>query len=226
MKKLDMVVPWILQKVGYVVFFVLYKIFIRIEIKGVGELEGYPGPFIFAMNHTHELDATTFPLMLPFMSRHFPLVFVAASQERYKTFGWRGFLYGGKFFNALGAFSVFSGQQNYAYALQTHERFLKQGYSVCIFPEGKRTEDGELGPARGGLGYLAYVSKAAVVPVAINTFYKMTLKDFFLRKRKVVLVVGTPLSLVINEPTTKESFTEAGEKVMREIDRLSKDNTQ
>ncbi len=214
------VLPYTLQKIGYIVFFLIYKIFVRIEIKGQGNLEDKPGPFIFAMNHTHELDATTFPLMLPFFSRHFPLIFVAASQERYKTFGWRGFLYGGKFFNALGAFSVFSGQQNYAYALQTHERLLKQGYSVCIFPEGKRTLDGNLGPARGGLGYLAYASGVEVVPVAINTFYNITLKDFFLRKRKVVLQVGAPMSLVINEPTTKESFTEVGEKVMGEIRKM------
>lgn len=220
MKFLLVVPPYILQKIGYVIFFVFYKIFVRLEIRGVGKLEKEKGPFIFAFNHTHELDATLFPFVIPFWSRHAPIFAVAASQEKYKTFGWRGFLYGGKFFNALGAYSVFSGQQNYAYALQTHEKLLKEGYSVCIFPEGKRTPDGNLGPARGGLGYLAYASGARVVPVAINTFHALSLKDFFLRKRKVVLTVGEPMKLIVEDPTTKESFTEAGEQVLREIEKM------
>lgn len=192
----------------------------HLEVKGLGNLEEEPGPFIFAMNHTHELDATTFPLMLPLWSRHFPLFFVAAAKERYKTFGWRGYFYGGRFFNALGAYSVFSGHQNYAYALQTHEKILKKGYSVCIFPEGKRTPDGNLGPARGGLGYLAYATGVKVVPVAVSGFYKLSLVDFLFRKRKVVLTIGEPMQLSISEPTTKEAFTEAGEKVMGEIKKI------
>lgn len=195
----------------------------QLEVKGLGELEKVleknRGPFIFAMNHTHELDATVFPLVLPFWSRHFPLFFVAASQERYKTFGWRSFFYGGKFFNALGAYSVFSGHQNYAYALQTHEEILKKGYSVCIFPEGRRTLDGNLQPARGGLGYLTYATGAKVVPVAIQGFYKLSLRDFFSDRAKVTLTVGEPF-LPHVEASTKEDFQKAGEEVMEKIRKM------
>ncbi|MHB1316533.1 MAG: lysophospholipid acyltransferase family protein [Minisyncoccota bacterium] len=220
MKKIPTLLPFIFQKVGYVLFFILYKVFVKIEVNGLGNLEKEKGPFIFAFNHTHELDATIFPLILPFWSKHFPLFFVAAAKEKYKTFGWRGYFYGGKFFNVLGAYSVFSGQQNYAYALQSHEEILKKGYSVCIFPEGKRTPDGNLGPARGGLGYLAYATGVKVVPVAVSGFYKLSLADFLFRKRKVVLTIGEPMQLSISEPTTKEAFTKAGEEVMREIGRM------
>lgn len=220
MKKTIAVLPFILQKIGYVVFFVLYKIFMRLEVKGLGNLEKETGPFIFAFNHTHELDSTAIPLSLPMWSRHFPVFFVSAAKERYKTFGWRGFLYGGKFFNALGAYSVFSGQQNYAYALQTHEELLKKGYSVCIFPEGKRTPDGNLGPARGGLGYLIDASGVPVVPVAISGFFNLSFMDFLLRKRTLVLTVGNPMHVVVPEPHTKEAYVEAGEEVMREIGKM------
>lgn len=220
MKKLATALPSILQKIGYVVFFVLYKIFMRLEVRGLGNLEKETGPFIFAFNHTHELDSTAIPLSLPMWSRHFPVFFVSAAKERYKTFGWRGFLYGGKFFNALGAYSVFSGQQNYAYALQTHEELLKKGYSVCIFPEGKRTPDGNIGPARGGLGYLIDASGVPVVPVAISGFFNISLADFFLGKRKLVLTVGNPLHITVPEPHTKEAYVEAGEEVMREIGKM------
>lgn len=220
MKRFHTVLPFILQKIGYVVFFVLYKLFMRVEVKGLGNLEKETGPFIFAFNHTHELDSTAIPLSLPMWSRHFPVFFVSAAKERYKTFGWRGFLYGGKFFNALGAYSVFSGQQNYAYALQTHEELLKKGYSVCIFPEGKRTPDGNLGPARGGLGYLINASRVPVVPVAISGFFNISLMDFLLRKRTLVLTVGNPMYLVVPEPHTKEAYVEVGDEVMREIGKM------
>lgn len=192
----------------------------HVEVKGLGNLEKEKGPFIFAMNHTHEADATAFPLMLPFWSRHFPIFFVANSAEKYKTFGWRGYFYGGKFFNALGAYSVFSGQQNYAYALQTHEEILKNGYSMCIFPEGKRTPDGNIGPARGGLGYLIDASGVPVVPVAISGFFNISLADFFSGRRKLVLTVGNPLHITVPEPHTKEAYVAAGEEVMREIGKM------
>lgn len=220
MKKPTPLLPFILQKIGYVVFFVLYKVFMNIEVKGLGNLETETGPFIFAFNHTHELDATAIPLALPLRSQHFPLFFVSAAKERYKTFGWRGFLYGGKFFNALGAYAVFSGQQNYAYALQTHEELLKKGYSVCIFPEGKRTPDGFIGPARGGLGYLIDASRVPVVPVAISGFLRISYMDFFLGKRKLVITVGNPMRISVPEPHTKEAYVEAGNQVMREIGKM------
>ncbi len=216
MKKSALILPYVLQKVHYILFFIVYKVFMCVEVRGLGLLEIEPGPFIFAMNHTHEADATTFPLILPFWSRHFPLFFVAAAKERYKTFGWRGYLYGGRFFNALGAYSVFSGHQNYAYALQTHERILKKGYSMCIFPEGKRTPDGALGPVRGGLGYLTYATGAKVVPVAVQGFYRLTLKDFFLRRAKLTLTIGEPFLPEI-EVSSKENFQAAGEEVMAKI---------
>ncbi len=219
MKKTTLILPYLIQKIHYILFFVVYKIFMRLEVKGLGNLETEPGPFIFAMNHTHEADATTFPLMLPFWSRHFPLFFVANSAEKYKTFGWRGFFYGGRFFNALGAYSVFSGHQNYAHALQSHEEILKKGYSVCIFPEGKRTPDGKLGPARGGLGYLAYATGAKVVPVAVQGFYNLSLADFFLDRAKVTLSVGEPFLPEIEE-ASKENFQAAGEKVMGRIGKM------
>jgi len=217
MNRISVTLPYVLQKIGYVIFFVLYKVFVRLEIKRVGNLEKETGPFIFAFNHTHELDATLFPFVVPFWSCHTPIFAVSAPQEKYKAFGWRGFLYGGKFFNALGAYSVFSGQQNYAYALQTHEAILKNGYSVCIFPEGKRTLDGSIGPARGGLGYLVYASGVPVVPVAINTFYKMSPRDFFLRKRSITITIGHPLHIPVADPATKESFTNIGESVLAQI---------
>jgi 1-acyl-sn-glycerol-3-phosphate acyltransferase len=47
-------------------------------------------------------------------------------------------------------------------------RRLKRGEIVVIFPEGTRTNDGEVGPFRPGFTTLAVRTKAAILPVAIE----------------------------------------------------------
>ena len=44
---------------------------------------------------------------------------------------------------------------------------MDQGYSVMIFPEGHRSDDGKLQPFRPGIGLLAQESRVPVVPVAL-----------------------------------------------------------
>lgn len=217
------VIPYMLQKIGYVVFYTLFKIFVRLEVVGREYLETQTGPFILAANHTHELDPTVFPLVFSFFSKHFPLYFVTNPTEKYKTFGWRGLIYGGRFFKAFGGYPVFSGKKDYAYALQTHVDILRYGHSVCIFPEGKRTPDGALGPARGGLGYLADATHVSVVPVAIDSFYNISLLDFFLRRKKVRISIGKPINhgeLFDGLLRNGEVYKEASERVIRHIGQL------
>jgi long-chain acyl-CoA synthetase len=45
---------------------------------------------------------------------------------------------------------------------------LESGYSVLIFPEGKRTEHGEIGPFRPGIGMIASKLDVPVVPVRVE----------------------------------------------------------
>jgi 1-acyl-sn-glycerol-3-phosphate acyltransferase len=185
--------PIVLQKIGYFTFYFLYKTFVSIEIKGKENLENLQKPVILAANHTSELDVTAIPLVLPFFSTFYPIYFVTNPDEEYKSFGWRSYLYGGRFFNMLGGYPVFLGQKNYAKSLKNHIELLNQKNTICIFPEGKRTLDNHLNPARGGLGYLVYATGATVVPIAIDTFFNMTLTDFFTRQRKVIITILKPI---------------------------------
>lgn len=193
MRRFTYYTPLVLQKVAFIIFYPLYRFFSRIDIRGREHLRGLTAPVIIALNHTHEIDVTLLPLVAGFFSPLYPIYFVANPIAKYKTFGWRSVLYGATFFRMLGGYSVYSGNKNYEIALEDHCALLRQGRTVCIFPEGKRTLDGAIAPARGGLGYLMHASKATVVPVAIDTFFEMSWTDFLLRRRKVRIIIGKPI---------------------------------
>lgn len=199
------------------IFYFLFKFFLRFEVFGNRDFLKYKGPIIFASNHTGEFDPVVFSLILPNLSNFYPLYFVSNPQERYKAFGWRSYFYGGKFFNLLGAYQIFSGKKNYAFALQSHISLLRKGRTVCIFPEGKRTEDGSFLKARGGLGYLSFTSNSPILPISINTFYNLSLLDFFFRRKKLKIFVGKliyPKDIFTTDNPKVDDFQNASQKVL------------
>ncbi len=222
MKRLQFYTIVILQKIGYCLFFILYKIFARLEIVGRENLIGLSGPVILASNHTSELDATALPLVLPIFSPFHPVYFVTNTKEKFKTFGWRSYLYCNGFLTLLGGYPIYSGYKDYATALERHIKLLKERHTVCIFPEGRRTRDGQLGVTHGGLGYLVYTSGATVLPIAINTFFNMSWYEFWRGRRKVTIKIGKPMradeviSPKIKHPQV-DDFRHASQKVLDKI---------
>lgn len=51
-------------------------------------------------------------------------------------------------------------------------KLLEQGKGLCLFPEGTRTLDGSMGTFKSGAAYLALVTGAPIVPVALFGTYK------------------------------------------------------
>ncbi|HEU4364795.1 MAG TPA: (d)CMP kinase [Candidatus Krumholzibacteria bacterium] len=72
-------------------------------------------------------------------------------------------------------------------------RLLQANRNVLIFPEGARVTGGDLGPARGGIGYLAVQSGVPVVPVYIEGSDR--LRDCLLRRRRFRVVHGPPIRI-------------------------------
>ena len=225
MKKFYYYTPIFLQKVGYVVFYPLHRFFVRIEIHGRENLSGLKGPIVLAVNHTSELDVTTIPLALSFFSPLYPVYFVNNPIEKFKTFGWKSYIYGQVFFNVLGGYSVHSGFHDYAVSLEDHIDLIEKGRTVCIFPEGRRTLDGKLGFAHGGMGFMVYETGATVVPIAIDTFFNITAWEYFGLKRKVKITILPPMSvsdLISAEAPIVEDFKLAGQKVLDKIGEVLK----
>ncbi|MEK7644857.1 MAG: lysophospholipid acyltransferase family protein [Patescibacteria group bacterium] len=201
-KRFFSVIPVLLQAIIYVFALVVFKLFCRIRYEGVEQLlafqkaqkaAGKTVALIFAPNHSSEWDGPLVRVGLPFFWRFSPMYYVSQKKDFYDASGWRRYLYGGILFNLAGAYPVYSGHHDYAYSLQNFIALAQRGRCVCIFPEGIRTANGKIGPARGGVAFLSHAAQAPVVPVAMKGLVNLTAADFFLRRRTVVIRYGTPM---------------------------------
>lgn len=74
---------------------------------------------------------------------------------------------------------------------------LRQGDAVLLFPEGTRTRDGKLQPARSGIGLIVIKSEVPVVPVRVfGTFEAMRREAWLPLPRRVTVRFGQPLQFV------------------------------
>lgn len=144
--------------------------------------ENFPkdGPFIVIANHISMWEVFFIPRML------FPLrtVFMAKSEL---------FRHGG-FFNwvlrAVGAFPVNRGTADIG-AIKRSLEILKAGEVFAIFPEGTRNKklDGTIQKFNNGVGYIALMSGAPVIPVLFADTAGFRLF------RPVHVAVGPPVDL-------------------------------
>ena len=108
------------------------------------------------------------------------------------------------------------------------ERLLDGGI-ILLFPEGTRSPDGKLRPAKSGIGLTVIKSSAPVVPVRLfGTFeaYGRHLK--VPRPRRVMVKYGHPLDFralraeagTCSKPRLKEIYQEVADEIMAAIGRL------
>ncbi len=108
---------------------------------------------------------------------------------------------------------------------------LKKGGAIILFPEGTRTSDGKLQPARSGIGLTVIKSKAPVVPARIFGGYEvfsrhMKIPRFFLRG--VAVKYGEPMEFkelraeakTCSKDRLKEIYQEVADELMRQIGNL------
>src|SRR5436189_3028183 len=71
---------------------------------------------------------------------------------------------------------------------------LLAGGAIILFPEGTRTRDGQLQPARSGIGLAVIKSDAPVVPVRVfGTFEAYGRQMRFPRPRPIAVKYGQPM---------------------------------
>ncbi len=106
---------------------------------------------------------------------------------------------------------------------------LLAGGGIILFPEGTRTKDGNLQPARSGIGLTVIKSNAPVVPVRVfGTFAAYGRNHKFPRPKKVAVKYGAPMNFetlraeakVCSKSRLKEIYHEVAVEIMAAIAKL------
>ena len=109
------------------------------------------------------------------------------------------------------SFPVHRGEADRA-AFKNTLQMLGEGRVVCIFPEGTRSEDGELLPAEAGAGVFAVKTGCPVVPVYVRGSNDMLDQQGNLHFSRITVAFGEPFTL--DRKTNRDA---AGAKLMAAI---------
>lgn len=201
-------IAYILQTILYYIFYPLLTFFLNLKIDGLESLKEYNEPYIIAPNHSSGLDSFIVLVIFYKKLKYLPIYSVTKDDRLCKKdFGWLSVIYNKYIFRFFAGYPVYSGQRDYKKSLINHIGFIKNGYSICIFPEGKISEDGKLNEARGGACFLSQETNTPIIPVAIKGLYKMNFWDFIKRKRKVTVTICSPTKVENNEKISSPDDT-------------------
>ena len=152
------------------------RAFAWVKVEGLEHLESLPGPVVFAANHQSHLDGPMILWSLPPRWRY--RVAIAMAKEFFKAhffpeqYGRKAWLTSSlNYYLSTLFFNAFPLPQREAGTRQTLRyigALFAEGYSLLIFPEGKRTSDGQLNPFRGGIGMIGARLDVPVIPVGIS----------------------------------------------------------
>lgn len=157
------------------------KLFFRFRIHNMDNLPA--PPYIAVGNHASYLD----PPILGVVCRNTPICFMAKKELFTKPVI-------GTWSRAVGCISV-DRDANSTSAIKDAIKRLKEGRSVGIFPEGTRSEDGEMQEAKRGAGFIIAKAGVPVVPVYIKGTYEALPKGGKYKfGSKIDAYIGKPIS--------------------------------
>jgi long-chain acyl-CoA synthetase len=197
------------------------RVFATIKVEGLEHLERLEGPAIFAANHQSHLDTPAILIALPahwryrlapamakefFRAHFYPEQF---SRKAYFTSSLNYYL-ASLFFNA---FPLPQREAGTRQTLRYIGDLLSSGFSILIFPEGKRTDDGTIGRFLPGVAMAAARLQVPVVPVRLEGLDRILHHKWKFPQRGTARVAfGRPMRL---EGTDYAALAHAVEEAVR-----------
>lgn len=195
-------VTWIRNFIYYLLTWPATMIMAHPKIVGRENLEGLAGPLLITCNHITYIDLGFVLIALPprLRSRLAVGMWGEMLWEMWRPpNSWsvfRRWWYQAGYWLAVALFNVFplpqqSGvRESFAYAGESADR----GYSVLVFPEGRRTDDGKPSPFRSGAGMLAARLDIPVVPMRIDGLFDMARAGHKIaRPGQLTVTIGKPM---------------------------------
>jgi long-chain acyl-CoA synthetase len=182
----------------------LARLFAWISVDGLEHLKSLRGPVIFAANHQSHMDTPVIMAALPrawryrvapamakeFFEPHFHPERHSARQVLPNRLG---------YYLAALLFNAFPLPRREAGARDTLRyigELVSHGFSILIFPEGERTENGVINRFQAGVGMMASRLDVPVVPVRLEGLDRVLHKSWHMaRPGRVSVKFGEPLPL-------------------------------
>jgi 1-acyl-sn-glycerol-3-phosphate acyltransferase len=198
--------------ISRVVYGIILKLFFKFEVIG---RENIPrrGPYILAANHVSYADPVIIGVACPA-----PHVSFIAKRELVD----KPFL--GAWCRAVGCIFIERYSGSSAPLKKTLKR-LKEGGVIGMFPEGRRSRDGNLQKAEPGVGVITARSKAPVIPMYIyGSERALPVGGKFPRPYyRIIVRIGKAVDLdkMPRFSKKRKAYEYIGEEVMKAIRRLA-----
>lgn len=202
-------ITWIREFIYYLLTWPATVLMAHPNIVGRENLRGIDGPLLISCNHVTYIDLGFALKALPPRLRRKLAVGMWGELlwEMWRPPNdWNWFMrlsYKVGYYLVVALFNVFplpqqSGvRESFAYAGESVDR----GYSVLVYPEGRRTPDGQPSPFRSGLGMLAAKLNVPVLPMRIDGLYEMKSAGRKIARRgELTVVIGKPMFFPVGTP--------------------------
>jgi len=190
------------------------KTLFRLEVRGVENLPKNGG-FIIVSNHVSHLDP---PVIASTTMRR---VNFLGKMELFKN---RWF---GEFLRKVHCIPLNRDGIDKT-ALRIAFKVLNDGGVLGVFPEGTRSLDGKLGPAKGGVSIFAFGTNVPVVPAFISgSALALPPGAHIMRTKKIVVRIGKPFypPKDFKKEDRKKVYQDFTDKAMQEISKLGQEAT-
>jgi long-chain acyl-CoA synthetase len=215
---------WFLRRISLPTWILpLARVFMKMKVEGLEHLAALKGPVVFAANHQSHMDGPAVLIALPRRWRYW--IAPAMAKEFFKAHFYpdqftrkQWFTNSLNYYLSAQFFNTFPIPQREAGTRQTLRYMgdvLADGYSILIFPEGKRMDEGQMAPFRAGIGMIGARLDVPVIPVRIQGLDKVLHPRWKWPQRGPVRIAfGAPLRL------TGEDYSALAKRVEEAVRKL------
>jgi len=183
-------INYLILRPGHFILRTFFRLFYDLKVEGLQNIPS--SPFIITPNHTSFLDGFVVFASLPF---HISRALFFQGLRKYFPFR--------SLSRLINVISI-SSDKELVRAMDISKELINKGFSLCIFPEGGRSFDGELREFMTGFALLSIETRAPVVPVYIDGPFRILPRGRLIpRKGRIRVYIDKP---IVPPPDLKEAL--------------------